>query len=73
MGIYKTYFEQVLDAPRNRLALFLQCMPIYPACMPIYLTGGERHDLFNRYEPQILRTVWVYNSVYDLLPKMFSK
>jgi hypothetical protein len=25
--------------------------------MPIYLTGGEGYGLFNRYEPQILRTV----------------
>jgi hypothetical protein len=26
--------------------------------MPIYLTGVEGHDLFNRHEPQIFRTVY---------------
>jgi hypothetical protein len=33
--------------------------------MPIYLTGGEGHDLFRRYEPQIVPTVKGTCSCFD--------
>jgi hypothetical protein len=49
--------QQSAQKMRHAKRSIIRHMPIYPACMPIYLIGGERHDLFNRYEPQILRTV----------------
>jgi hypothetical protein len=50
--------QQPAQKMRHAKRSIIRHMPIYPACMPIYLTGGEGHDLFNRYEPQILRTVY---------------